>query len=638
MNDRYGTRVNERNGFVRVTIRNKSPFHAIRRFLRRRYEKWVSVERQALGSRWTARIKRLKLSTDPRVPFTHETYYVGSFRSRDLAMRAARKALKKRDSGRLPLLPPPASLLCATNAELDMDYLVSHLALCIESEGFQDLSCTERLQVAWEAIMRCKALRPFFVKSTVGTFYKFSCLSTHCRSLQCFSFLGLNLSIECRALEPQHHSSHIAIRGAPKKLIAKLRAAQKKTDSIVYREMNSKELRHMLDKRIEPEGDGPFSHVYHSLTERFSYDEAPRHGNDRADSPPEHILDAAKHKYLNAALILQRVFRARFQFKLVRWWFVQVLRSIYIQRWYRGICSRRKTLIWAAEVRAATCKIQATWRMATQFRLTRKVRRGITLFQAVIRGGIRRRLMELARRYHLAIVDVQRIIRGRLARLRFKREKELYYYINTLLPAATSIQSIARGRIGRKRAKYLQALKYHHEVYIPSVITVQSLERRRMGLHELALRKERYRASTAIQRIARGVLDRRRACRLEIERQRARAATKISKIIRGYQCRLLYGYLERHVYFETRVLGAVTTIQARWKGRQMRAAFKILVYQDMAVSVIQTAWRGYRAKKKCRDKIDELRRAYKGKLITRMQAAYRGYNDRKNVQWKRRQR
>ena len=562
----------------------------------------MSVERQPLGSRWTARIKRLKLSSNSRAPFTHDTFFVGSFRSKELALKAAKRAMKKREAGNIPLLPPPSPLLCATQAELDLRFLVSHLVVSIESDRFEKFGSEERRKVAWEAIMRCKMLRPFFIKNNLGCFQKVACLSTNFCALPCFSFLGLNISLECTAKQPDSIAPLIAIRGAPRKLIAKLRAVQKKTDSIVYKEMKPGELRHLLDKRTEPSGAGPFSHVYHSLAERLNLaEERPTSRTDESASP-EQLLELAKEKYLIAALTLQRTFRRRFQGKLRRWWFKQELGALNIQRWYRGVVSRVRTRIWADEIRAAAKAIQATRRMVNQLRKTRKIRQGVKQLQAMVRGRIQRRLMDMARRYHRAIVTAQKVMRGHLGRLKFAREKELDYYIKVQLPAATNMQRLVRGHLGRRHVERVKATKYHNEVYVPSITLVQSLARRKAAARELAKRKEMYSASVAIQRICRGRIQRKLCAKLSRQRELERAATCMSKIIRGHQCRILYAYLGRKHFFDTRVLAAVRTIQARWKGKQTRAAFRLLVYQDTAVCVLQSAWRGYVAKRNCREK------------------------------------
>lgn len=256
-----------------------------------------------------------------------------------------------------------------------------------------------------------------------------------------------------------------------------------------------------------------------------------------------------------AARVLQRAargFLARRAFDaLLRRWVDdnRWMAAQHVQAWYRGARTRAQLFAAArSERETAAVRVQRLLRgrlgrvraelqrRAVQRRLAQA--RSALLIQRWARGHRARAIAGGKRREHAAVC-IQRHARGYCARRRTERDREAAEAAATVLAAAE------RGRIDRIRAAELRAARdkrraaERHVVETAASTAIQRAARGclvrhgSIGAASRRLRARRAGAAATLQRCYRGHAGRRVASQLRMERQQRIAATRIAAAERG---------------------------------------------------------------------------------------------------------
>lgn len=230
-----------------------------------------------------------------------------------------------------------------------------------------------------------------------------------------------------------------------------------------------------------------------------------------------------------------------------------------------------------------------------------------TRIQSLIRGHLARLLAQSIRQAkleHESACLLQRCYRGytgkRVARALFQAQREAL--------AAIKIQRAFRNHQRRELLLVIQQTKLEHDCAIKLQCCIRCYLARRERSHR-ALQKRRVQSSIVIQRHARGLLAR---CQVRELKRREVAATKIQCRFRVFRSRMRIYLLRREKEFAIKhahEMASATTIQARWRCFHYRKVYleerlrrieaqQVEKLQRLASAMkIQSAYRGYRARR-----------------------------------------
>lgn len=290
--------------------------------------------------------------------------------------------------------------------------------------------------------------------------------------------------------------------------------------------------------------------------------------------------------------------------------------SELMTKWRRKV-TRRKLVKWKTEclrdarneLHCAAIELQRVLRGKLARLLLARLRAtaAATTLQALVRGHLARCRVARIRRAkleHECASLLQRCYRGytgkRVARALFQAQREAL--------AAMRIQRAFRNHQRRELLRVIQQTKLEHDC----AIRIQCCVRRYLARCERArreLQRTRSSAAVVIQRHARGLLARRAVATL---RRRNAAATTIQRRIRVFQARSRVHLMRRERLFlvqYARETAAVTVIQARWRCFYTRAEYLRMRLERLEAQrvaklleltsalTIQAAYRGYCARR-----------------------------------------
>jgi myosin heavy subunit len=167
-----------------------------------------------------------------------------------------------------------------------------------------------------------------------------------------------------------------------------------------------------------------------------------------------------------------------------------------------------------------------------------------------------------------AATQIQRLIRGHLGRLRFKRLDALRQLEREQRRRVVYIQAAVRGFIGRRRYKRLRA------IYLQNM--------------------KGYFSATQIQRIYRGYSDRGYFRRL----RRLHAAITCQRYFRGYIARKAANRERQRLALLQKKHKAAAKIQSVWRMKVAREEYRSLRIHILAAIELQRTFRGYLGRKK----------------------------------------
>ncbi|KAF4694375.1 hypothetical protein FOZ60_008245 [Perkinsus olseni] len=293
---------------------------------------------------------------------------------------------------------------------------------------------------------------------------------------------------------------------------------------------------------------------------------------------------AGREAELRAATFIQAVYKRN---EKKRRTLVEGIAAAKVGRVWKQFVSRRKL-----QEQMCAEYIQLYWRTLNRRKWKRaRENRAATVVQSVRRGNIARR--ETDRQREL-IVQLQARRRGTLARRKAKDLRETIAHDNKVLHAATFLQAIFKGNRQRQTFLYEKMM----------VMKVQQawkrfIERRRAETAaairiqwawrafkrgEVRTRARHERASTIIQSVWRG-----NQARRETVRQRD-LILRLQARWRGALARREVEELKEAILLESRVIDAMTFIQAIYKGNKQRRKF---LWERMMVMRVQRTWKRF---------------------------------------------
>ncbi|GBG24053.1 Phytanoyl-CoA dioxygenase, peroxisomal [Hondaea fermentalgiana] len=603
--------------------------------------------------------------------------FVGSFKTMQLAHRAVEEAMAKRDRGLIGVAPRPHPELCTSMQQTDL--LLTHLEVRVESNNLASFNYSDKMAYVWHLLLyHCAVLDAFKMSESFHRVCKFTYIGPNVRALSVFTRLPLVASVSVKDQGRRRRPS------APLELSEKMRRRVGKDQSSIAqhrkRPATIKEMKKLVedsgsdDEEDRAQGKRRFGHFFKGLSQdaqNLASQEALREEHrairdrtrrtpsskpsreskstpssdaptrrravfsmrETSKEPIQMSMWVHRQEMRSAAIKLQRIFRGRAGPRIIRQEFRAEWHAIMAQRFVRGWIGRRRAEEWRILANSAAECVQRFWYMTLAQRRVRKIRRErvrlVLLLQPLVRGMMARKILAWRKRYDWAAKRIQSVMRGHRDRALFKRMLARKFHEDTVVPAAITIQRVGRGMLDRRVARMLRYEKHYAEVIVPSSIILQNLWRARVAQKRVAeLRAQRF-ACTMLQRIIRGRLERKRFVGIVEWNARQQAATKIASVIRGWMAREICDWRRREHRRQFVEEPAAGQIQAAWRGLQTRRWFRHYAMKDAAVLVLQRTWRRVLARRKAREALDEMARAYMSKLATRLQAAFRGFRGRR---------
>jgi hypothetical protein len=223
--------------------------------------------------------------------------------------------------------------------------------------------------------------------------------------------------------------------------------------------------------------------------------------------------------------------------------------AIMIQRLYHGMKGRRRVIMRRNEImniKLEEAKIHAIKNMKAIVIQCMMMQWYARCRVIKMREARRLRLIKLLKQ-SIAIVNMQRVVRGKLGKMRALRVREELRVKAMRWHCARELQRVYRGYVKRKYVKHLKEL-LRQKMRLLSCIRIQSFWRKVRAIMLVSilralkeLRKKQQFFAREIQRVVRGVKCRHELKKnyeaLEEERRLTRAAIKIQKIFRGHKGR-----------------------------------------------------------------------------------------------------
>lgn len=661
-----------------VAVRNLSIRAATRFYMGARRAAWNSIEKSKMSSAFEVRIMKLDHAppgSEKRLGWTKS--FVGTFKSQKLAEQAVQSAMRRRDLGLVGIPPRPHPELCATmESVLNSNLLVTHLDISVESNNLEGSDFLRKYAYIWNILRyHCTSLLPFQIHEPISQMAKVSYMGQHVRQLPLLTSLPVSVSICARDGLPRTASG-------PQQLPEQMRKRVGRDQSKVEKQKKPatiKEMRKLVEESDEEEDRDArnedrklprkrFRHFFKGLSSeakelarKTAFQAEQKAVRDRRKGTPQNpgydadsnnrrgalrynpagnqnepiqvSMWSHRQKMKAVAITLQRIYRAKHHPKILRAAFRAEHHILTLQRFIRGWIGRRRAEEWRILANYSAEHIQRFWYMIRAQRRVKFIKtereRLCLLLQPIVRGMIARKILAWRKRDDWAATKIQSVIRGHRDRGLFKRLIARDFHFRKVVPAAITIQRVARGMRDRKIARLLRYERHYADVVVPSSIVLQNMWRQRMAKRKLQELKARQLASTMLQRIIRGRLERRKFTRLVAWKAQQDAATRISSVVRGWMAREIYTWRLKEHHREFVQQPAARKIQAVWHGLQTRRWFRVLVKKDAAVIVLQRAWRTVLARRKARETLDSVAQAYLAKLATRLQSAFRGFRGRR---------
>jgi len=223
--------------------------------------------------------------------------------------------------------------------------------------------------------------------------------------------------------------------------------------------------------------------------------------------------------------------------------------------------------------------------------------------ERLVRGGLaRRRYRDFRAFKNGTVTTIQKHIRVWLARRRIEKLTMERQVVRTKLKAAIDLQRLFRGWKGRQRVEKEKQVFVKARVRNKAATKIQSLVRRRSAARRVdALRARRLdemeRAATFLRKVWLGVRTRKRYLAIQKEFRGAEAhIITVQRYVRGFICRL---QLWREAVAAEDELWAVLQIQRHYRGYRGRVraedALELVWSQELGAAKIQRLSRGWLA-------------------------------------------
>ena len=330
---------------------------------------------------------------------------------------------------------------------------------------------------------------------------------------------------------------------------------------------------------------------------------------------------------------LQRIFRRSRIPKMIRQRLLEHRSSTNISRNYRGYKGRLYYQELYKICTIASIQIQSTYRMLVGKRIFEEFKRVRTeaalRIQPIVRGWFGRQFVAWKKANDNLGTTMNKIVRGYLARCKFKRLLAKHFHQTVVIPSTVIIQCMVRSSMARIIMKQLKHEKWIREVAIPSSIQIQKRIRGMIIRERARIQKLRLKSSIIIQRMIRGKIARIKYVAVQL---RALKMIKIVILQRNVRKKLaiILTQQRREIRYHLRIrIPACIKVQSKF--RTHRAKQKIIQVRRVqhASLKIQCFYRGVVGRRLMLVEWDRMRREYKDRLATRLQSEFRAYQARK---------
>lgn len=291
-----------------------------------------------------------------------------------------------------------------------------------------------------------------------------------------------------------------------------------------------------------------------------------------------------------ACLTIQRVMRGRFGRRYAYMFSrLKPIAAMRLQKFYHDIKSY--------------C-ILKEWRWLS-FRLTRWVLPKIKRF-------VRNCFLSWISKRHLSAICIQRIGRGRIARVKiYKIKGYRIFFLNQFPQAVIRIQKVIRGYLTRKFYREVHVpYKMFLLIEIPAVIRLQRIFRGKIAKRITAYKRYELQCLLLLQRNIRMFVRRIWDAEKRAARRIKNAATAIQRHYRGYYDRKLYALKYFFYWYVHKFIPAIIKVQSIARGVRARHDVNIRKLQNRASLTIQRSYhfyQRYQAGKEMRRKLRQKR-------------------------------
>ena len=295
-------------------------------------------------------------------------------------------------------------------------------------------------------------------------------------------------------------------------------------------------------------------------------------------------------------LRIQRLYRKYFFRKSVLEWYIRQRAACLIQSRYRLLVASKLVSQRKFNIYHASSIIQKYWRGRIGRLYTFNVRSEILFLvlkmQPIIRGIQCRQSLKWENRVYPYLLNIQRVIRGHLARKIIVKVKRLKYQTLSI-SSATKIQCFYRVQHSKRS---FQTKYYHTFVRIPSAIKVQSQWRRFQKALAFRIDMEVVKMVRRVQSLIRGVIVRIHRKVLMYNRFLCSMATRIQSRIRAYRDRELTKLVRSRTQYFMKEIPCAILIQRYYQKFYLKNVLKNRMLMQKNAIRIQLTYRAYRSR------------------------------------------
>lgn len=341
---------------------------------------------------------------------------------------------------------------------------------------------------------------------------------------------------------------------------------------------------------------------------------------------------AMRRSQIYAAKTLQILFRKRYVPRVIRWMLRRHRAVTHISRVYKGHCGR----LYAKEFRkvrtAAAIILQSTWRMVLGKAIAKEYRRvrveAVLKIQPVVRGWFARRFVAWKKENDQIAVKMEKVVRGFLARCRFKRLLARKFHETVVVPAVVTIQALYRGHVGRNIVRKMRYEIWVRDVATPATIVIQRVHRGCVARKDYEVMKDRFYAAIEIQRVFRSFKKRRYYKILLRDKLEYEKSILIQAAARRFLAVRVVARRRKEKYFNEVIVPSAILLQQKYRTHRAMKLFKVAKVRYRAAIKIQSFYRGCLAAASMREAFAKMEKAYRDKLATALQSAFRAYKAR----------
>jgi hypothetical protein len=341
---------------------------------------------------------------------------------------------------------------------------------------------------------------------------------------------------------------------------------------------------------------------------------------------------STRRTHIYAAKTLQILFRQRYVPRVIKWMIKRHRAVTNISRVYKGYCGRLYAIEFRRIRTEATIILQSVWRMVLGKAIAKEYRRlrveATLKIQPMVRGWFARRFVAWKRENDKIAVQMEKVVRGFLARCKFKRLLAQKFHETVVVPAVITIQALYRGHVGREIVRSMQYGIWVREVATPATIIIQRLHRGIMAREKYKIMQDRFYAAIEIQRVFRSYKKRRFYKILLRDKLEYEKSIIIQAAARRFLAVRVVSRRRKEKYFHEVIVPSAILLQQRYRTHRAMKLFQVARVRYKAAIKIQNFYRGCLAAASMREMFAEMEKAYRDKLATALQSAFRAYKAR----------